>query len=388
MERGAPLVVTLLGVLRAGCAYLPLDPAYPAARLQFMLGDCGVRAVLTSADLAGAVTCPGVQVLDAAGAALGPAGDASRLPTPAPDDLAYVIYTSGSTGKPKGVAIEHGGLANTVDAMLRELPVQRQSVMAALTNLSFDIAAIELLLPLVAGATVVVATEADRHPPLAGKFLDDCGATIAQATPTTWIALADSGWVPQRPMTILSGGERLPERLASYLLQQGAQVLNGYGPTEASIYASVLRLRPGQPVTIGRPLQNLWMAVLDGERRVLPTGERGELWIGGAGVARGYVNRPELTAERFVRGVVPGFGDMRWYRTGDMVRQLPHGEFEYLGRIDRQVKLRGFRIELGEIEAVLADHPAVQRQLWKCARPPPAKMASSSPTSWRASWKT
>ena len=362
LERGPWLVAVLLGVLRAGCAYVPLDPEYPVARLEFMVADAGVSAVVTgpgAAAGAAVAEAAGVRVLRVGDVVAGGGGGDGVLPRVGARDLAYVIYTSGSTGTPKGVAVEHRGMANVIDAVASILDTKSDDVVAALTTPAFDVAVVELLMPLSVGASIAVADSVQRHPGQVGGFLNSCGATIALATPTTWAVVAASGWIPERRLAILSGGERLPDATAASLLNRGVKLYNGYGPTEASIYASVGRLEPGKSVTIGGPLQNLTFAVLDGDRCVVPVGEVGELWIGGAGVARGYVNRAELTAERFVPGLVPGFGEMRWYGTGDLVRQLPSGEFDYLGRIDRQVKLRGFRIELGEIEAVLAGHPAV-----------------------------
>ena len=358
LERGPWLVAGLLGVWRAGCAYVPMDPEYPAARLEFMVADSGVSAVLGSAGPALVLPAGVVRVEIADALRWGrprPAGG----PAVSAGDLAYVIYTSGSTGTPKGVAVEHGNVANVFDALIRILDIRADSVVAALTTPTFDIAAVELLMPLVAGARIAIAGTLDRQPQEAGAFLNASEATLAQATPTMWAALAAEGWSARRPITIVSGGEVLRDSLAAFFLRQGLPVFNGYGPTETSIYASISRPAPDRPVTIGGPLPNLAFTVLGGDRRPVPVGEKGELWIGGAGVARGYVNRPELTAERFVTGLVPELGEMRWYRTGDVVRELAGGDFEYIGRIDRQVKLRGFRIELGEIEGVLAGHPAV-----------------------------
>ena len=286
-------------------------------------------------------------------------------------------------------------MARLFDVVQRQIPFDERDVWTWFHSAAFDFSVWEIWGALTSGGRLVVVDRAVAHDPDAFlRLLKDSGTTILSQTPSAFqrlLARMAPGECLGSACSVVLGGEAISMGHFRSLLESppGTQpaLYNLYGITEVTVHATVKELsreQLGQEANspIGTPLADLCMAVLDGERRVLPTGERGELWIGGAGVARGYVNRPELTAERFVRGVVPGFGDMRWYRTGDMVRQLPHGEFEYLGRIDRQVKLRGFRIELGEIEAVLADHPAVSAAAVEMRQATAGETASSSPTSW------
>ncbi|HET8533208.1 MAG TPA: non-ribosomal peptide synthetase, partial [Methylomirabilota bacterium] len=276
-------------------------------------------------------------------------------------DLAYVIYTSGSTGRPKGVQIAHRSLVNLLTAFRGIMAAGPPDVLVAVTTLSFDIAGLELFLPLVTGGRVVIASrDVAADPAKLMGLLSDAGATIVQATPATWRMLIEAGWQSAPGMRVLCGGEALPADLAARLQATGADVWNVYGPTETTIWSTAHRVsETGGSVPIGRPIANTRTYVLDRAGEPVPIGVPGELYIGGAGVARGYLARPELTAERFV---ADRFGDDpagSLYRTGDVVRYRPDGVIEFLGRVDHQVKVRGFRIELGEIEAVLARHPAV-----------------------------
>ncbi|HYO13133.1 MAG TPA: amino acid adenylation domain-containing protein [Thermoanaerobaculia bacterium] len=362
LERSLALPAALLGVLQAGGAYLPLDPSYPAERLAFMLSDSGASVVLTQESLLDSLPlAEAVRVLvDGDGPELdGPA------PDPCPDDLAYVLYTSGSTGRPKGVEIPHGALANFLESMRREPGLAADDVLLAVTSLSFDIAGLELFLPLVVGARfeIVSAAEAADGSALARR-LEASGATVIQATPSTWRMLLAAGWKEPRLGKALTGGEPLTGDLAARLLERADEVWNVYGPTETTVWSSALRVeRAGTGAAvlpIGRPIGNTQLYVVDGWGHHAPVGVPGELWIGGEGVARGYRGRPALTAERFVpdpfTGGRPG---ARLYRTGDLVRRRGDGGLEFLGRIDHQVKVRGFRIELGEIESRLREHPEV-----------------------------
>jgi myxalamid-type nonribosomal peptide synthetase MxaA len=375
MERTPGLVAALLGVLRAGGAYLPIDPALPADRVRFMLEDSAAPVLLTEKHLLeGLPDHPGhVLCLDGDDWPTGDedagdehVGDASAGdacadgPGPAAGDLAYVLYTSGSTGRPKGVMVEHGALANFLASMAAEPGLAGHDVLAAVTTLSFDIAALELWLPLTTGARVVLLSRDDAADGARlARRLAGCGATVMQATPATWQLLCEAGWRPQRPFTALCGGEALPAELARDLAATGAQVWNLYGPTETTIWSTLHPVRGTEdPVPLGRPLAETRLHVVDAAGRPTPIGVPGELVIGGAGVARGYLGRPELTAERFVAD--PLDPARRAYRTGDLVRYRNDGTLEYLGRTDFQVKIRGFRIEPGEIEAVLRGHPGVR----------------------------
>jgi acyl-coenzyme A synthetase/AMP-(fatty) acid ligase len=276
------------------------------------------------------------------------------------DTLAYVIYTSGSTGRPKGVSVTHRALANLLASLGRELSVSARDVWLSVTTFGFDIAAAELYLPLIAGGRVALATadEAADGVRLLAR-LKDSGATLMQATPWTWRLLLEAGWDRTPGLRVLCGGEALPRELADRLLERGSEAWNLYGPTETTIWSSAWRLAPApEPVSIGRPLANQRMYVLDAQLRPLPVGVPGELFIAGCGLARGYWRRPDLTAESFVPDPFAAAGG-RMYRTGDRARRLHDGRLECLGRRDQQVKLRGFRIELAEVEAALAAHPRV-----------------------------
>ncbi len=361
LERSAEMVIAILGVLKAGSAYVPLDPAYPKERLDFILGEAGVKVLLTQERTAVELTGLKARVIcmDSERALIA-REKWNEKRTATPDDLAYVIYTSGSTGKPKGVEIQHRALVNFLTSMQRQLGTQATERLLAVTTLSFDIAGLEILLPLVSGARVVIA---DRDSTMDGTQLADLiresGASVLQATPSTWRLLLEAGWKPQPSFKMLCGGEALPRDLADDLLNTGAVLWNMYGPTETTIWSAISPVNEGPaPVRIGGPIANTQFYVLDRHAQPAPLGVPGELYVGGDGVARGYFQRPELTREKFLQD--PFRAGNRMYRTGDLVRTLPDGSFEFLGRLDNQVKIRGFRIELGEIENVLRQQPEVK----------------------------
>ncbi|MGH9361753.1 MAG: non-ribosomal peptide synthetase, partial [Thermoanaerobaculia bacterium] len=359
-ERSPEMVVALLGVLRAGGAYLPLDPSHPRERLAWMLADAGARVILTQRRLADVLPSHRARVLFLDGEAEAGTGiPVAAAPVP-PDALAYVIYTSGSTGRPKGVQVSHRSLAVFLAAMARRPGLTEGDALLAVTTLSFDIAALELLLPLSVGATVVVAEpEVPADGQRLARELEGSGATVMQATPATWRMLLDAGWRGDGRLVVLCGGEELSRDLAGELLGAGGALWNLYGPTEATVWATLSRVMPGEgPVPIGRPIPGARLHVLDAGLRPVGIGVTGEIYIGGGALARGYLGRPDLTAERFVPDPFGGPGG-RLYRTGDLGRWLPDGQLLCLGRVDQQVKLRGFRIELLEIEAALREHPAV-----------------------------
>ncbi|MFJ8579614.1 amino acid adenylation domain-containing protein [Micromonospora sp. NPDC093277] len=363
LERSADMVVSLLAVLKSGGAYVPLDPGFPPDRIAFMLADSDLSVLLTSSDVLeslGAVKARPL-CLDLVGDELATEPAEPLVLDVRPDHLAYVIYTSGSTGRPKGVRIPHGALGNFLLAMAERPGIGSGDALLAVTTLSFDIAGLELLLPLVEGASViVVGREVAADGERLAAALDRSGATMMQATPSTWRMLLDAGWAGHPGLRVLAGGEALPAELAQRLLGGCAELWNMYGPTETTIWSAVARVDHG-PITIGEPIANTELHVLDGSGALVPLGVPGELHIGGAGLARDYLDRPELTAERFVRHPFPvGLGD-RLYRTGDLVRRRADGSIEFLGRLDHQVKLRGFRIELGEIESVLERQPQVNQ---------------------------
>jgi amino acid adenylation domain-containing protein len=363
MERSQDMLVALLGVLKAGGAYVPLDPAYPRERVSYMLQDSGTTILLTQQALLGTLPEPAPRVVcvDARSSEAGAARDVDPPRTVGPDDLAYVIYTSGSTGRPKGVQVTHRGLVNFLSSMRRQPGVSERDTLLSVTTLSFDIAGLELYLPLIAGGRVVLASrdEAADGQMLLGK-LKAFDVTMMQATPATWRLLLETEWEMRDSLKVLCGGESLTRDLADRLLERGASLWNLYGPTETTIWSTLAKVEAGGPVTIGRPIANTRVHVLDGQGARVPVGVAGELCIGGDGLARGYLKRPELTAERFVPDAFGPERGARLYRTGDLARYLPDGGIEWLGRGDHQVKLRGYRIELGEIESLLGGHPEVR----------------------------
>jgi amino acid adenylation domain-containing protein len=340
MERSAAMVAALFAVWKAGGAYVPLDPSYPAERISYILEDSGAL------------------MLDAT-ESNGPAGPLE--PLAGPEELAYVIYTSGSTGRPKGVEVRHGGLVNFLASMAREPGLDAADVLLAVTTISFDIAGLELWLPLTIGARVALAS---RDTAVDGARLAEAlaatGATLLQATPATWRLLLASGWTGSPCLKALCGGEALPPDLAREIAARTGSLWNVYGPTETTVWSALQPVRGDGPVPVGRPIANTTLHLAGRSWELVPVGALGEIWIGGAGLSRGYLGRPELTAGRFVPDPFGGAAGARLYRTGDLARRLPDGTIEFLGRLDHQVKIRGFRVELGEIEAALTDDPTVR----------------------------
>jgi len=362
VERSAEMLVALLGILKAGGAYVPLDPAYPADRIQYVLSDANAKVLITESRLLPALPKLSAEILCLDDVAPHQEHSQSERTEVKPENLAYVIYTSGSTGKPKGVQLEHRSVVNFLSSMQKEPGLNSADILAAVTTLSFDIAGLEMYLPLICGARVVIASrEATYDGRLLSQLLSRSGATVMQATPATWRLLFESGWKGDRNLKVLVGGEALPAELAQQLLAQCGSVWNMYGPTETTIWSSVYRVRGDEEriLPIGRPIANTTLYILDGNRNPVSIGKEGELYIGGEGLARGYFQRPDLTAEKFVTD--PFRTGQRMYRTGDLARYRNDGNVEFLGRLDHQVKIRGFRIELGEIEAVLEQHPAIRR---------------------------
>jgi amino acid adenylation domain-containing protein len=361
MERSPEMVVGILGVLKAGGAYVPLDPAFPAERLSYIVEDSGAAVLLTHGAVGKDLPSRAVPVVRV-DADEGGADTSLEGVRACSDDLAYVIYTSGSTGRPKGVGVTHRSLVNLLESMGREPGLDEADVLLSVTTLSFDIAALELYLPLIKGGRIELASreevQDDRR---LMERLGRSGVSVMQATPATWRMLLESGWEGTPGLKVLCGGEVLTRDLAEELLKRAGEVWNVYGPTETTVWSSAWRVESGEgPISIGRPIGNTQMWVLDGRLEPQPVGVPGELYIGGAGIARGYWERSELTAERFVPDPFSGEAGARMYRTGDLARWLPDGRLECLGRIDHQVKVRGFRIELGEIEATLRECPGVE----------------------------
>ena len=372
LERDERLPAVLLAVLERGAAYLPLDPEAPAERLRWMLDDAGAVLVIASdaRDTQDALSAYNGRVIDLAmllSVTTPTAYDNSRAPEHRvphePGDVAYVIYTSGSTGRPKGVMVPHHAVMNFLRSMQETLQVSERDRFLAVTTLTFDIAVLELLLPLYLGAcTEIVPRDTARDGDALQQRLAAFRPTVMQATPATWQLLLSAGWQGDAGLMALSGGEALPAPLARALLERSRGVFNLYGPTETTVWSTAHRVtRDDDPVSIGRPIANTQVYVLDASGQLTPPGVPGELYIGGDGVTLGYLNRPDLNAERFVPDPFGTRGDSKLYRTGDRVRFRDDGRLECLGRVDFQIKLRGHRIEPGEIEHALEAHAAVER---------------------------
>jgi amino acid adenylation domain-containing protein/non-ribosomal peptide synthase protein (TIGR01720 family) len=361
-ERSLEMLVGLIGILKAGGAYVPLDPSYPRERLAFILTDAVCSLVLTQHVLIERLPLEGKaqaicldrdweMIEQESVGALDKMGD--------PANLAYVIYTSGSTGKPKGVQIPQRAVINFLQSMREQLHIDHTDTWLAVTTISFDIAVLELFLPLIVGARVVLASHevaADGYQ-LVQLLLNE-NATVMQATPATWRMLLSDGWSGKYDLKVLCGGEALASDLAHQLVPICQELWNLYGPTETTIWSTATRISDGA-ITLGRPIANTEAYVLDAALRPVPVGVEGQLYLGGLGLARGYLKRPELTAERFIPDPFGQELGGRLYQTGDRVRYRADGRLEFLGRIDYQVKVRGFRIELGEIETVLRKHTLI-----------------------------
>ena len=363
---------------RPAGASVPLDPAYPKERLAFMLEDAQVGVLLTRDGLIPGLSCAKTVRIDADADRIARQSDANPMGTAGSTRLAYVIYTSGSTGQSKGVQITHRSVVNFLTSMRQQPGPTEEDVLLSVTTLSFDIAALEIFLPLTVGArwcwsSREVASDGARL----SERLAKSGATYVQATPATWRLLLEAGWRGSRRLKILCGGEALDRELANQLLKKCAALWNLYGPTETTIWSATYKVesesaselgsevRTG-PIPIGRPIANTQLYLLDRHLQPVPVGVTGELHIGGDGLARGYLNRPELTAEKFIRNPFGENSDARLlsarlYKTGDLARYRPDGSIDFFGRNDYQVKIRGFRIELGEIEAALGRHSSVQK---------------------------
>ena len=359
LDRKTDLLVGLLAIWKAGGAYVPLDPNYPSERLAYMLADSEATALITQTDYQ-------ANFGDFAGNSLGidQFSFDQYADTPpdiqlAGNDLAYIIYTSGSTGKPKGVQIQHGALANYSASTIQQLEMNAGTICLATTSTSFDISGTEIYLPLLVGGKVVLASkEAAVNSLLMMELLTESKANMMQATPSHWNSLLLAGWQAPSQMTVLSAGEPLSRQLANQLGESSAQLWNYYGPSETTTYSTGYQVQMDEkPIHIGKPIANTQLYILDEQMSPVPVGVPGELYIGGDGVSPGYLDRAELTAERFVSN--PFAGNRQLYRTGDLVKWLPDGNIFYLGRIDHQVKIKGVRIELGEVEATLSQSSTV-----------------------------
>ncbi|MEM9271461.1 MAG: amino acid adenylation domain-containing protein [Cyanobacteria bacterium P01_F01_bin.143] len=405
VERSLEMMIGLFAILKAGAAYVPLDPGYPADRLSYMLEDAEVEIVLTQANLVTYLESNVIQTknfsqninlicLDKDWDAISQQPNNNPIWKAIPQNLAYIIYTSGSTGKPKGVQIAHQGVVNFLVSMGQKPGLTEQDILLAVTTISFDIAGLELYLPLIVGAKVILASrEVSISGILLAKLIAESGITVMQATPATWYLLLAADWQGKPGLKVLCGGEALPSELAERLLAKEIELWNMYGPTETTIWSTVYKVptkisdlvNKDAPELIGKAIANTEIYILDEQMQPVPIGVTGELYIGGVALARGYRNRPELTEERFIPNPFsvnsltsptllvsqsPSLSESsfpepysRIYKTGDLARYLPDGNIDFLGRIDNQVKVRGFRIELGEIESFLNRHPGVERSV-------------------------
>ncbi|MBB4802525.1 amino acid adenylation domain-containing protein [Flavobacterium nitrogenifigens] len=356
MDRSPNLIASLFAILQCGAAYLPLDPKFPTERLEFMLEDSEAAFLLTTEALSTSLPKSSKTILiEEVLSSLDQYPSTPLSLTVSPENVAYIMYTSGSTGKPKGVTVTHQNLVNFLYSMAIEPGIEPADKLLSITTISFDIAGLELFLPLIKGASVVFADyETTRDGQLLFNLLKEKEITILQATPTTWQLLLDSGWNTPLPIKALCGGEAMPLNLARALTSRCNSLWNMYGPTETTVWSAVKQIKAeDELITVGFPIANTQIYLLDENRKVVESGEIGEIVIGGDGVAQGYWKRSELTAEKFIQNPFSDETNTTIYRTGDLGKILPNGELQCLGRIDHQVKLRGHRIELGEIEATL-----------------------------------
>ncbi|EAZ87964.1 non-ribosomal peptide synthetase, partial [Crocosphaera chwakensis] len=371
VERSMEMVIGLLGILKAGGAYVPIDPNYPQERIAYVMQDSNMGVLLTKQHLK-------TQLKEVKIPVISWEQEEERIfqnfvnNTPSlvnSKHLAYVIYTSGSTGRPKGVQIAHQSVINFLNSMSKRPGLTQEDDLLAVTTISFDIAGLELYLPLIMGGKILLAsqeTASDGEKLI--QLLQNSDTTIMQATPATWRMLIAANWKGKSNLKILCGGEALPGSLAYQLRDKTQEIWNVYGPTETTIWSSTYLVRQlsdtsdsresAQP--IGHPIDNTQIYILDPNLQPVPVGVPGELHIGGDGLARGYLNRPDLTAEKFIPNP---FGTGKLYKTGDLCRYRRDGNIEYIGRIDHQVKIRGFRIELGEIETQLSNHPEIRESV-------------------------
>lgn len=371
VERGLNVVISILGIIKAGGFYIPIDPEYPKDRIQHMLRDSCALFIITESHIQTYISsfnpkAMTVVILDQELQFIQKQISSNLLPTSKPDDLIYTIYTSGTTGKPKGVMIKHRAMNNFLYAMQTILQLSVEDKWLAITPISFDISGLELFLPLIIGAQCVIA---NKHIIVDGKKLghqlSTQGISILQATPMTWNMLLEAGWVNTNKIKVLCGGEPLKMKLCERLLEQTNKILNLYGPTETTIWSSYFEYKRGDvlfPIApIGRPISNTKFYVLDKHLKLVPIGMIGELYIGGDGLAAGYFNQLELTKEKFIPNPFTAETSSQLYKTGDLVSWRSDGSLEYIGRIDEQIKIRGHRVELGEIQNQIETHPEVQQ---------------------------
>jgi len=362
LDRSPEMIISLLAILKSGAAYVPLDPEYPRDRIEFMLEDSAAKILLTSKKYKDHFTSNSTELLieDALQKSEGYSEKEPEVNIAA-DSLAYILYTSGSTGKPKGVQIRHFNLVNFLLSMQKEPGMTAEDKILAVTTISFDIAGLELYLPLICGAQLILSnSETSKDGRLLLDLVKDENISFMQATPYTWRMMLEAGWENYLPIKILCGGEALPKDMVNKLTWRSSALWNMYGPTETTIWSTVKLIENDEDITIGKPIANTQVYILDENLNILPDGEIGELFIGGEGVALGYLNRAELTAERFIDDPFSDVAGSKIYRTGDLGKIKESGDIQCLGRIDHQVKVRGYRIELEEIEHALVKQPDVK----------------------------
>jgi amino acid adenylation domain-containing protein len=353
LDRSAKLIVVMLGIMKSGAVYVPVDPQFPLSRIDHMLTDSGAVLLITSEDYKERYPSVAKELLIDTIWPMFDQYPATDIEVDVKgDDLVYILYTSGSTGLPKGVQIAHHNLINFLYSMQKAPGITAADKLLAVTTVSFDISGLELFLPLISGAQVIIANSAEAKD---GQALLDIvrkeGVTIMQATPYTWRIMLEAGWDISTPLKVICGGEALPKELAEKITARAGSLWNVYGPTETTVWSTVKQIKVDDAtITIGRPIDNTAIYILDKYLNPLPAGTAGEIYIGGDGVAKGYLNQPVLTVEKFIADPVSKIAGSKMYRTGDMGKFLSNGEIECLGRIDSQIKIRGYRIETGEIE--------------------------------------
>lgn len=364
VERSVEMVVCLLAILKAGATYLPLDPEYPLDRLTYMIADAGTKMLIISEAYTGKYNSGIPEIIvENIWPELASYSASHQETSIKSSDLAYILYTSGSTGRPKGVKISHRNLINFLTSMQGAPGLSPDDKLLSITTISFDIAGLEIYLPLITGAELVVCnTEATKDGRLLLDLIKEKKITVMQATPSTWRMMVDSNWTDKFSLKALCGGEAMPKELAENLLELTTEVWNLYGPTETTVWSAIKKIsKEDEKITIGKPIQNTQIYVLNDRYEILPIGVSGEIFIGGDGLSSGYLNQPELTEERFIKDPFSDKAGARLYQTGDLGTFLESGEVVCHGRIDQQVKIRGHRIELGEIEYLLAEQQQVKQ---------------------------
>ena len=367
LDRSPEMVIVLVAIMKTGAAYIPVDPAYPKKRIEHMIADSSAKFVITSSAYRSQFSSKYTRELLIEDIV----SQAANYPISDPEvvvkgnDLAYIIYTSGSTGNPKGIVIEHQSLTNFLVSMQKAPGITSADKLLAVTTISFDISGLELFLPLISGAELLIAdTEISRDGKELFNMLGRNNVTIMQATPSTWRMMLETDWKNKLSIKALCGGEALPKDLAAELLNKCGELWNMYGPTETTIWSAIKHItNTEQPITIGRPINNTKIYILDSELNHVPHGETGDIYISGSGLAREYFNQPELTANSFIRHPFSDDEKSKIYRTGDLGKFMPDGEVLCLGRNDNQIKIRGNRVELGAIESALNSQQAIKESI-------------------------